>query len=76
MQTLGEVDAALKREINTDVARLTTHEPIKALESLLSAMSSMDHIITCRFHGVIFAHVMNIPVIAISHHPKGGNADG
>ena len=69
-QTLGEVDAALKREINTDVARLTTHEPIKALESLLSAMSSMDYIITCRFHGVIFAHVMNIPVIAISHHPK------
>jgi polysaccharide pyruvyl transferase WcaK-like protein len=69
-QTLGEVDAALKREIDTDHARLTTHEPIKALESLLPVMSSMDYIITCRFHGVVFAHIMNIPVIAISHHPK------
>jgi polysaccharide pyruvyl transferase WcaK-like protein len=70
-QTLGEVDAALKREIiDTDDAHLTTHEPIKDLESLLPVMSSMDYIITCRFHGVVFAHIMNIPVIAISHHPK------
>ena len=30
----------------------------------------MDIIITCRFHGVVFAHLMNIPVIALSHHPK------
>jgi polysaccharide pyruvyl transferase WcaK-like protein len=36
----------------------------------LSRMATMDYIITCRFHGVIFAHLMNIPVIALSHHPK------
>jgi polysaccharide pyruvyl transferase WcaK-like protein len=69
-QTLGEVDAALKKEVGTDEARLITHEPIKVLESLISVMSSMDYIVTCRFHGVVFAHIMNKPVIAISHHPK------
>lgn len=37
---------------------------------LLSAMASMDYVVTSRFHGVIFAHMLNIPVIAISHHPK------
>jgi polysaccharide pyruvyl transferase WcaK-like protein len=37
---------------------------------LLCTMSSMDYVITCRFHGVVFAHLLNIPVIALSHHPK------
>jgi len=44
--------------------------PVTTIATLLSHMSSMDYIITCRFHGVVFAHLMNIPVIALSHHPK------
>lgn len=40
------------------------------IDSLLSRMSSMDYVVTCRFHGVVFAHLMNIPVLAISHHSK------
>jgi polysaccharide pyruvyl transferase WcaK-like protein len=43
---------------------------INGIESLLSKMSTMDYIVTCRFHGVVFAHLMNIPVLAISHHSK------
>lgn len=43
---------------------------ISGTEELISEMSRMDYIVTCRFHGVVFAHLMNIPVIAISHHPK------
>ena len=30
----------------------------------------MDYVVTCRFHGVVFAHMLNKPVLAISHHPK------
>lgn len=37
---------------------------------LLQNMSSMDFIVTCRFHGIVFAHLLNKPVLAISHHPK------
>lgn len=37
---------------------------------LIRSMSSMDYVITCRFHGVVFAHLLNIPVIALSHHSK------
>ena len=33
-------------------------------------MSSLDYLVTCRFHGVIFAHMLNKPVLALSHHPK------
>jgi polysaccharide pyruvyl transferase WcaK-like protein len=30
----------------------------------------MDYVVTCRFHGVIFAHLLNKPVLALSHHHK------
>ena len=45
-------------------------ESITGVQELLSQMSSMDYIVTCRFHGVVFAHLLNKPVLAISHHPK------
>ena len=53
-----------------DAKHMLVREPITTATALLSHMSSMDYIITCRFHGVVFAHLMNIPVIALSHHPK------
>jgi polysaccharide pyruvyl transferase WcaK-like protein len=39
-------------------------------EELLVNMSAMDYAVTCRFHAVVFAHMLNIPVLAINHHPK------
>jgi polysaccharide pyruvyl transferase WcaK-like protein len=69
-QTLEDLDVALKNETDMNDTRLFAHEPILTTEALLSRLSSMDYIVTCRFHGVVFAHLMNIPVIAISHHHK------
>lgn len=43
---------------------------IAGIDELLSTMQAMDYIVTCRFHGVVFAHLLNKPVIALSHHPK------
>jgi polysaccharide pyruvyl transferase WcaK-like protein len=42
----------------------------KGVQETLEAMSEMDYVITCRFHGVVFAHILNKPVLAIAHHPK------
>lgn len=39
-------------------------------QELLSNMASMDYVIVCRYHAVVFAHLLNIPVLAIAHHPK------
>jgi len=69
-ETIEEVDTALRSEAGMDATHLLPHAPILEIDTLLSCMSSMDYIITCRFHGVVFAHLMNIPVIALSHHPK------
>ena len=69
-QTIEELDVALKNATHMADTRVLNCDVITNTEALLSQMSSMDYIVTCRFHGVIFAHLMNIPVIAISHHPK------
>jgi polysaccharide pyruvyl transferase WcaK-like protein len=46
------------------------YRPVTSVSDLLATMSGMDYVVTCRFHGVIFAHLLNKPVLAIAHHPK------
>jgi len=41
-----------------------------SIEELLSNMSAMDYVVTSRFHAVVFAHMLNKPVLAISNHVK------
>jgi polysaccharide pyruvyl transferase WcaK-like protein len=43
---------------------------VQTTEEFLSNLSSADFLVTCRFHGVVFAHLLNKPVLALSHHPK------
>jgi polysaccharide pyruvyl transferase WcaK-like protein len=68
-QTLEEIDCVTREKTQADRSYLLD-PPVTSLRTLIEGMSSMDIIITCRFHGVVFAHLMNIPVIALSHHPK------
>ena len=46
------------------------NENVSTLDELLARMSRMDYVVTCRFHGIVFAHMLNKPVLAVSHHPK------
>jgi polysaccharide pyruvyl transferase WcaK-like protein len=46
-----------------------THS-VNSPQELLATISRMDYVVTCRFHGVVFAHLLNKPVLAISPHPK------
>jgi polysaccharide pyruvyl transferase WcaK-like protein len=46
------------------------YKPLHSVDELLSRMATMDYIVTCRFHGVVLAHLLNKPVLAIAHHPK------
>jgi polysaccharide pyruvyl transferase WcaK-like protein len=40
------------------------------LKEVLHEMSEFDFIVTSKFHGVIFSHVLRKPVIALSYHRK------
>ena len=46
------------------------YSSVRSIDELLSQMSAVDYVVTCRFHGVVFAHLLNKPVLALSHHPK------
>jgi len=69
-QTIEEVRTALERSNGDLLGHLVKRERITEVIELLFQMNSMDYIVTCRFHGVVFAHLLNKPVLAISHHPK------
>ncbi|OAF19352.1 polysaccharide pyruvyl transferase family protein [Bradyrhizobium neotropicale] len=51
-------------------SRNGTRRPVQSVHDLLATMSRVDYVVTCRFHGVVFAHLLNKPVLAIAHHPK------
>lgn len=69
-QAIEDLRNSLKADADAADSAVINQEPVTRIEELLSQMASMDYIVTCRLHGVIFAHILNIPVLAISHHPK------
>jgi len=69
-QAIEDLESCLIEETGQATSLSIRHEPIVSVQDLLCTMSSMDYIVACRFHGVVFAHLLNKPVLAISHHPK------
>lgn len=68
---INDLKAIMEKQISVDDAETRIRRPeIATTDELLSAMASMDYVVTCRFHGVIFANLLNKPVLAVSHHPK------
>lgn len=67
---IGDLQRALNGESDITNSHCLINESVNSTEELLAKMSSMDYVVTCRFHGVVFAHMLNKPVLAISHHPK------
>lgn len=66
-QAIGDVRTRLRSYHHVAVPE---YKPLYSVHELLSRMATMDYIVTCRFHGVVLAHLLNKPVLAIAHHPK------
>lgn len=65
-----DLQRALEDEgITASCGSLTT-ELTSSSGELLSRMATLDYVVVSRFHGVVFAHLLNTPVLALSHHPK------
>jgi polysaccharide pyruvyl transferase WcaK-like protein len=65
-----DLQRALKNEGISAVTHSLTAERVGSTQDLLARLSAVDYVITSRFHGVVFAHLLNKPVVALSHHPK------
>lgn len=44
--------------------------PSMEVTGLLAEMAQLDIVITSKFHGVVFCHLLNKPVVALSYHRK------
>lgn len=67
---IDDLERALRDGHDVDPSARVRRVEATCTEELLAEMASMDYVVTCRFHGVVFAHLLNTPVLAISHHPK------
>jgi polysaccharide pyruvyl transferase WcaK-like protein len=69
-QAIADLERTLQAHHGIPPALSGFNHSIASVHDLLAKMSGMDYVVTCRFHGVIFAHLLNKPVLAIAHHPK------
>jgi polysaccharide pyruvyl transferase WcaK-like protein len=68
---IEDLKARLSSELSSpEVIRQVFREPRETVNDVLSEMSEFDFIITSKFHGIIFSHVLSKPVIALSYHRK------
>jgi polysaccharide pyruvyl transferase WcaK-like protein len=52
------------------VAAKLSFRPVLTLRDLFAQMSTFDFVVTSKYHGVIFSHLLGKPVIALSYLPK------
>jgi polysaccharide pyruvyl transferase WcaK-like protein len=62
-------DMLAARGITPSDPRVTQRD-LRTVTELLEFLGSVDIVVASRFHGVLLAHVMNTPVVAISYHDK------
>jgi polysaccharide pyruvyl transferase WcaK-like protein len=67
---IEDLQMALLSHHGIPSSQYSVKHSVKSPHDLLANMSGMDYVVTCRFHGVVFAHLVNKPVLAIAHHSK------
>jgi polysaccharide pyruvyl transferase WcaK-like protein len=66
-RAIEDLQMALRSNHGITASQYSVNQPA---DDLLATMSGVDYVVTCRFHGVVFAHLLNKPVLAIAHHQK------
>ncbi|WP_458756100.1 polysaccharide pyruvyl transferase family protein [Afipia sp. TerB] len=69
-QAIADLNAAIHRDYPTLAAGRVTQQHVAGINDLLESLSCLDCYVTCRFHGVVFASLMNVPTLALSPHAK------
>lgn len=69
-QAIADLDAAIHRKYPAVAPDRVVRERVTGIGDLLASLKSLDCYVTCRFHGVVFASLLNVPALALSPHPK------
>ncbi len=67
---IQDLKAMLVGVVSPDQTSRLTFRALPTLKELFSQINSFDCVITSKFHGVIFSHLANKPVIALSYMHK------
>lgn len=69
-KAIADLEAAIRQNDPALAPDRVMQEPVSDIDELFAALSGLDCYVTCRFHGVIFASLLNVPAIALAPHPK------
>ena len=69
---LEDLKERLEARLSRDLSEMFV-VPSETVRDLLAEMSGVDFVITSKFHGVIFSHLLRKPVIALSYGRKIDN---
>ena len=72
-RAIDDLEVSIQKAARADTEALLACERVETFSDFLAQLDQVDCVVTCRFHGVVFAHLLNKPVIALSHHPKVSN---
>jgi polysaccharide pyruvyl transferase WcaK-like protein len=67
---IDDLKARLLPRLAPGLASTIFGTPSESVKDLLQEMSEFDYIVTPKFHGIIFSHLLRKPVIALSYHKK------
>ena len=70
MYALEDLKERLVAGASPEVSSRITSRPVNSLQDLLFQMSTFDFVVTPKFHGVVFSHLLARPLIALSYMPK------
>jgi len=67
---IEDLSKSLINDGRPDMASRVVVRPVLDLEGLLRQMADFQFVVTSKFHGVVFSHLLCKPVIALSYHHK------
>ncbi|CAM5768794.1 polysaccharide pyruvyl transferase family protein [Bosea minatitlanensis] len=72
-RAIADLEAAIRRNDPALAPDRVTCEAVSGIDGMFAALSGLDCYVTCRFHGVVFASLLNVPAVALAPHPKVTN---
>jgi polysaccharide pyruvyl transferase WcaK-like protein len=67
---IEDLKGRLARSLSPQAIDVIVGAPSKRVSDLVAEMSTFDFVVTSKFHGVVFSHMLGKPVLALSYHNK------
>jgi polysaccharide pyruvyl transferase WcaK-like protein len=67
---IDDLRAQLLSRLSSDLVCPVFRSASRGVKDVLREMSEFDFVVTSKFHGIIFSHLLRKPVIALSYHRK------